>query len=459
MNDQQGSSLSTRLEELGYRQELKRSLGVWDLLVYGLIFMVPIAPFAVFGIVFNASHGMVPLIYLVGLVAMLFTAVSYMSMSAAFPVAGSVYSYANRSMGETVGFFAGWGILLDYLLIPALTYVGCAIATNAAFPWIPKPLCVVSLVAFSTFINYLGIEATAKANIIMLVVQMIILALFTVAAVKALGRGVDGAHLALAPLYNPSQISPSLIFGALSLAVLSFLGFDAISTLAEETRGGPSAIGRATIFSLCICAVLFVGQTYLASLFVLDRISFPEGAETEAAFYTIAAKIGGASLKFLVTLPGALLSGLAGALAAQAATARLLYGMARDGQLPAFLADVDQKHKVPARAVFLVAGISLVLGILLVNQLELLTAMVSFGALLGFLILHLSVIMHFIIRQKSRRWIRHLVVPLIGFVIVAYVLLNAGKTAKLAGLGWLGVGAVALLTVHARGGRRLKNDS
>ena len=93
-----GEGTSEGLAEFGYQQELKRSLRLRDLLVYGLIFMVPIAPFAIFGVVFNASKGMVPLTYAIGLVAMLFTALSYREMSRAFPVAGSVYAYAGRGI-------------------------------------------------------------------------------------------------------------------------------------------------------------------------------------------------------------------------------------------------------------------------------------------------------------------------------------------------------------------------
>jgi hypothetical protein len=152
------------VEAFGYRQELNRSLGLFDLLVYGLLFIVPIAPMAVFGFVFNAGHGMVPLVYLIGAVAMVFTALSYMSMAHAFPIAGSLYSYASRSLGATVGFFAGWAILLDYLLLPTLNYVAVAIALHSAFPQVSKPVCVSVLLAFATAINYFGIETTARVN-------------------------------------------------------------------------------------------------------------------------------------------------------------------------------------------------------------------------------------------------------------------------------------------------------
>ncbi|HWY15007.1 MAG TPA: APC family permease [Rhizomicrobium sp.] len=440
---------SASLETFGYKQELKRSLSLSDLLVYGLVFIVPGAPIAVFGIVFNASHGMVPLVYLVGLVAMLFTALSYMAMSRAFPVAGSVYSYAARSLGPTAGFIAGWAMLLDYLLLPALSYVVCAIAFYAMLPQVPKPVWVVLLLSFSTVVNYFGIEITARTNFVMLALQLLILAVILIAGIGALAHHASGAHFSVTPFYNPVELTPGLVFGALSLAVLSFLGFDAISTLSEESRGGPATIARATILSLCISALLFVAQTYIASLFVLGRTSFAPGDATNAAFYNIAVTIGGGWLKFLVAGPMILFGGIAGALTAQAATARLLFGMARDGRLPKVLARIDPARKVPERAIFLVAAITLVLGLFMVEKLELLTSMVSFGALVGFLLLHASVIAHFAWHQRSRDWLRHLLAPGIGILITGYVLWNAETNAKIAGGLWLLAGSLALVIRRA----------
>jgi len=441
----------TGLEAFGYKQELKRSLSLADLLVYGLVFIVPAAPVAVFGIVYNASAGMVPLIYLIGLVAMAFTALSYMAMSRAFPIAGSVYTYAARSLGPLAGFVSGWAILLDYLLIPTLTYVACAIALHTTLPAVPKPVWVVSLLTIATLVNYFGIETTARMNIVMLALQLVILAAFMVVGVYALVHHVAGAHLSLAPFYNPARLTPHLIFGALSLAVLSFLGFDAISTLAEETRGGPGAVSRATMASLCLSAALFVAQTYLASLFVLGHTSFAPGDRTNAAFYDIAQMIGGYPLKFALAVLGVVFAGVAGALTAQAATARLLYGMARDGKLPRALAHVHAARKVPDRAILLIAAVTLVLGIWLVDRLELLTAMVSFGALIGFFMLHVSVMAHFLWREKSRNWGRHLIAPALGLVVIGYVLVNAHTDAKIAGTLWIAAGLVWFFVLRISG--------
>lgn len=435
---------------LGYRQELKRSLGVLDLLAYGLVFIVPIGPAAMFGIVFNASHGMVPLLYLIGFVAMLFTALSYMAMAHAFPFAGSVYSYASRSVGQIGGFFSGWAMLLDYFLLPTLAYVGCAIAVHSALPMVPKPACVVAVFLIATLINVRGIETTARASFLLLAFQLLIVVLFAVAALRALDQQVDGASFSLTPFYNPAELTPSLVFGALSLAMYSFLGFDAISTLSEESRSGASAIARATMLCLCVTVALFVVQTWLAALFLPGRTSLPPGDATYAALYDIAGRVGGYWLKFLLTVPGIVLAGIAGAVTAQTATARLLFGMARDGELPRALAHVDPNRKVPLRATLLVAVISLALALALLEHVEFLVSIVCFGALLGFLSLHVSVIVHFMVRSRSRDWFRHLVLPAIGFVIVGYVLLHLSNSAKVTGGAWMLAGLVILLALRQR---------
>ena len=447
---QLGGKIPT-LEAFGYRQELKRSLSLFDLTVYGLVFINPIAPVAVFGFVFNASHGMVPLVYIVGLVAMLFTAWSYMSMSQAFPVAGSVYTYAAHSLGAPAGFFAGWAILLDYLLMPALFYVAGAIALHSALPAIPQWIWVAAQILFATMVNYFGIETTARANAVLFVIAMAILITFIGIAIFAVANHTGGAQFSGQPFFNGADFTPGLIFNALSLAVLSFLGFDAISTLSEESRSGSRAVARATMLSLCIAAGLFVLQTWLTSLFVTGQSSFAPGARANEAFYDVAAVIGGYWLKFLIAVPATLFCNIGGALSAQAATARLIYGMARDGRLPRVLAHVGRKRQVPERAILLVATVTLMIGLGSGGNLELLTSMVSIGALLGFLALHASVIGHFAWRRKSHDWLRHWIAPAIGFVIIAYVLWNAEANAKIAGAIWLLAGGVVLLSLRVSG--------
>jgi len=447
-----GEQSSVSVEQFGYRQELKRSLSLLDLIVYGLLVIGPTAPMATFGIVYNQSRGMVPLVYIAGLIAMVFTALSYLMMSRAFPLAGSVYAYAGRSIGESAGFLAGWAVLLEYVVGPVFIYVAISIAIQAVLPGAPREASIALCVAFSTIVNLMGIEATARLNRVLLCAQLAILALFLALASGALVHGVAGAHLSVAPLFQPTEVSASLILGASSIAVLSFLGFDAVSTLAEESRGGPTAVGQATMLSLVVAAALFVAQTYLASLFVLGQTSFPPGQATDGAFYAIAGLVGGVWLMSILPFKF-LCAGLPAALAAQVATARLLFSMARDGNLLRMLSRIHPIRKVPDRAILLVAALHLGLGIAVANHFELLASLVSFGALVGFLMLHLSVVVHFIWRRKSRQWLRHLLAPVIGFVITAFVLLNMGPQAQAAGVVWLLIGMVALAALRWRNRR------
>ena len=267
---------SPSLQEFGYKQELKRALTLRDLIVFGMIFMVPISPFGVFGFVWDDAKGMVPLAYLLGLVGMFFTAMSYASMAHAFPMAGSVYSYVGRGLHEVAGFFAGWLILLDYILIPALLYIFSAVALRPLLPGVPGWAWIIGFVGFNAGVNLIGIRLTVRVNLYLLVFELATLALFVVMGLAALYGGHGAGGLTLKPVYDPAAFSMATIAGATSIAVLSFLGFDGISTLAEESRGGAGAIGGATLLALLLVGLLFILQTWVATDLACDQsLLFP----------------------------------------------------------------------------------------------------------------------------------------------------------------------------------------
>jgi amino acid transporter len=442
------------VEAFGYHQELKRSLSFTDLLVYGLIFMVPIAPFGIFGSVFQASGGMIALAYVIGMLAMAFTAASYSQMSRAFPMAGSVYTYAGRGVAQPVGFLAGWMILLDYVLVPGLLYLIASVAMNSIVTSIPIWAWLVGFVILNTVVNYFGIEFTARVNKIMLIAELIVLAIFLVIGVVALvggkGRGFD-----FSPIYNTDTFSLKLVFGAVSIAVLSFLGFDGISTLAEENRESARSIGKSMIAALALAGVLFIVQTWVAALLVPNPGKLiAEGDAAGTSFYDAAQVAGGHWLYVLTAVATAISWGFANSLVAQAATSRLLYAMARDRQLPGFLATIHPTRRVPVNATLVVAVISLALGLYMNSRsdgISLLSTLVNFGALTAFLLLHVSVVSHFVVRHKSRDYWRHLAVPVIGFAILLFVIINAQVAAQMLGFVWLAVGAAILIFLLATG--------
>ncbi|OPX09013.1 APC family permease [Mycobacterium sp. AT1] len=429
------------LESFGYTQELNRSVSTVDLLVYGLVFMVPIAPWAIFGTVYNSASGMVPLVYLIGLIAMIFTALAYSQMAKSFPLAGSVFSYVGRGIHPSVGFFAGWAILLDYLLVPTLLYVFAAESMVGLFPGSPRWVWAIVFVIVNTIINLAGISLLKIANRIFLAIELVFVVVFVVIAVRAInGQSLPNVGWSTLPIWDSSTVTAPLIATALSIAVLSFLGFDGISTLAEESTGRKNPAGRAMIIALFVVAFLFITQTWLASLLAGGRESFSDD-EAGNAFFTLvqaASNTGWMNAFFAVNVMAV---GFANAMAAQAATSRLLYSMSRDGQLPSFLSKISSR-KVPIAAILVVSALSLVLVLFFVGQIGLISSLVNFGALFGFCLLHVSVVWYYLGRQKSKNYLLHLVVPTLGFLIIGYVLINADSLAKIGGLVWLGVGAI-----------------
>ena len=426
------------LENFGYHEQLRRALSTRDLIVYGMIFMVPIAPYAIYGFVWDVSKGMVPLAYLLGLVGMLFTAMSYAAMSRAFPVAGSVYTYAQRALNEVAGFFAGWLILLDYILIPALLYLVSAVALQPLITGVPEWAWLVGFIIFNAVVNLIGIQFTARVNWYMLIMELLTLALFVGVGLHALHAGQGAGRLTLTPIYNPQVFSLATVAGATSIAVLSFLGFDGISTLAEESRGGQNSVGRATLWSLLLVGVLFMLQTWIAT----DLAQGMHFSSAATAFYEICERAGGPGLRLVAVIATVISAGIANAMAAQAAVSRILFAMARDGKLPAALARVHPRYRTPYVSTLVVAGISLLVGVFFSHRLEVLADVVNFGALSSFLLLHLSVVRHYLVRERSGRWVQHLLCPLAGFLVIAYVLLEMDRSAKILGGCWLLIGIV-----------------
>jgi amino acid transporter len=430
---------------------LRRTLTTKDLLIYGMVFMVPIAPYQVYGFVWEASHGMVPLAYLIGLAGMIFTALSYAAMSGAFPVAGSVYAYAQRGLHEIAGFFSGWLILLDYILVPALLYLFSTAALRPLVPGVPAWLWLVLFISFNATVNLVGIELTARVNRYMLLIELATLALFLGFGLRALYGGAGAGQLTWAPLYNSGAFSWTTVAGATSVAVLSFLGFDGISTLSEENGGRPDAIARATVLSLLLVGALFMLQTWVAT----DLAQGMKFSSTDTAFYDIAQRAGGVWLKIITIVAIVLATAIANAMAAQAAVARVLFAMARDGKLPAVLAKVHPRFKTPYVSTIGVAVVSLLVGLLFAARIDELTVIVNFGALSSFVLLHLSVINHYWVRQRTGRWLRHLLCPLLGLSIILFVLYEMDRSAKILGGCWIAIGVLYYSILALRGRRRM----
>ncbi|MFD0146125.1 MULTISPECIES: APC family permease [unclassified Streptomyces] len=426
---------------------LRRSLGFRDLVVYGLLFIAPMAPVGVFGTLDAKSGGAVALVYIVATVAMAFTAFSYAQMVRVAPLAGSVFTYARKGLGEGPGFIAGWMAMLDYLLIPAVAYLFAGIAMEALVPEVDRWVWTAIAVVVTTLLNLWGVRAAARAGFAVLVMEIVVLLVFVVSAVVVLVR--DGARRDWwSPLAGDATFSPAAVVGAVSVAVLSYLGFDAIASFAEEVTGGSEKVARAVLFCLVLAGVLFVGQTYLVAL--LEPVSSAELASDPAkqgsAFYDAVDVSVGTWLHDLVAASKAIGAAFA-ALAGQAAAGRLLFAMGRERRLPRLLARTD--GGVPRVALLVAAAVTMAAAVWAADRddgLDHLVSVVDIGALTAFVLLHASVVGWFAVRRMEGppHWLRHVAMPVVGAAILIAVIVEASATAQVVGAIWLCVGLAVL---------------
>jgi amino acid transporter len=427
--------------------KLKRSLGYWDLVLYGLAYIAPFAPFSTLGFVWSESNGLIVLAYLLGAVCMYFTAQSYATMTETLPTAGSVYGFARRSLGAFPGFIAGWMILLDYLLIPAFVYVLIAVALESLLPGIDRGIWIVSMVAMTTAVNWFGITVTSRANFIAVALQVIIIIGFLILGVIALYAGKGNGGLTFKPVFDAAHFDAGKIFSATSICIMSFLGFDAVSTLAEEVEGGDRRIvGKAIIAVLVLSAVFFVAVTWVLGN-LLPGIAIKDPA---AAVYELAAWATGPWTAVVLAWAYAGIVGLSNALPMQVGVARVVFAMGRDRQLPRVLSRVHPRYHTPYVGMLVTAALSLAVALFMKNRLDDLASIVNFGALSGFLFLHVSVLGFFGRNGVKAQWIRHRLVPICGIVVVLAVFSGMSALAVKVGSAWLGAGLVYGLVLKAK---------
>jgi amino acid transporter len=402
-----------------------------------LAYIAPFAPLGTLGFVWTESNGLIVLAYLLGGVCMYFTAQSYATMTEAMPTAGSVYGFARHSLGTFPGFIAGWMILLDYLLIPAFVYVLIAVALETLLPGVDRGVWIILLVAATTGVNWFGITVTSRANFISVALQVLILLGFVVLCLIALYSGKGNGALTLKPVFNAGAFDAGKVFSATSICIMSFLGFDAVSTLAEEVEGGDRrVVGRAIIAVLVFSAVFFVALTWVLGN-LLPGIAIKDQS---AAIYELAAWATGPWTAGVLAWAYATIVGLSNALPMQVGVARVVFAMGRDRQLPGVLARIHPRYHTPYVGMLLTAAISLAVALFMKNKLDDLASIVNFGALSGFLFLHVSVLTRFGLRLRSRAWAAHWVVPVCGIIVVMAVFSGMSALAVRVGSLWLVAG-------------------
>ncbi|QVW22321.1 APC family permease [Pseudomonas hormoni] len=418
---------------------LQRTLSLGSVVLFGIAYMTPIIVLGTFGILAQSTAGMVPAAYLAALVAMFFTAMSYGRMASAFPVAGSAYSYVRKAISPKLGFIAGWAVLLDYLFLPMAIWLIGAAYLNSAFPAVPQWIWVLAFIGITSAINIVGLKLANGINALLMLVQFLVLIAFVALCVHYVGGDASTPLWSVKPFFNGDMQMPLIMSGA-AIACYSFLGFDAVSTLTEETRDPRRTIPRAIMLITLIGGLIFVGVSYFVQIahpsFQFDSV--------DSAAYEIARNIGG-DLFVSIFLIGLIVGQFASGLSAQASGSRLLYAMGRDGVLPkSFFGTLHERFGTPINSILLCAVVAL---LALKLDVTTSTSFINFGAFLAFSLVNLSVIFHYWIggeKKGLRELVLFLIFPFIGLVADLWLMVSLDHLAIYLGLSWLAIGVVYL---------------
>ncbi|WP_353301407.1 APC family permease [Kocuria rosea] len=420
-------------------------LSLASIVLFGLAYMSPAIVMLTFGVIGTASAGAAPAAYLLATLAMSLTALSYGKMARLFPVSGSAYTYARKVIGSRVGFLVGWAILLDYFFLPMVAWLISALYLNAQFPLIPVWGWLLIQIVFTTTINVLGVVLADRVNKVLMSLTVIGIVTFVFMCLQHLGT--DAPESLTAPFWN-STTSVAAISAGAAIAAYSFLGFDAISTLSEETINPRRNIPRGILLAVLVGGLIFTAVSYVMQL-VNPTTNFEDPS---VAAYAMSAVVGGETFADIINL-FIMVGGFASCLAIQASTSRLMYVMGRDGVLPRrFFGRLHPKLKTPALNILLVG----VVGMFAVNlSLETAASFINFGAFLTFAVVNICVVVYFV-RQRRRHQklaiLGFLLLPVLGALVDLYLLTQLGPTAIYLGLGWMALGIV-YLAVLTRGFR------
>jgi putrescine importer len=415
---------------------LKRVLGLSSLVLYGIILIQPTAPMPLFGAAVNLAHGHVVTTILIGMVGMLFTAISYGRMANAYPSAGSAYTYVSREIHPALGYFVGWGMIFDYVMNPIICVIWVSKAAMNLIPEIPFAIYAVAFTLLFTGMNLRGIESSSRTNSFIAAGLGVVIILFLGAAARYLFlHPPAGVADWTRPFYDPQTFSFSAVSAGASLAVLTYIGFDGISTLSEEVHNPRRNILLATVMVCIITGLLASLQVYAAQL-VWPGTTFPD---QDTAFCYVAGKAGGQWLFHAVNL-ALLVATIGSGSGAHLGAGRLLYGMGRDNAIPKkFFGAVNPRTRVPSNNIILVGAITLAGAFLLTYPMG--AQLLNFGALIAFMGVNASSFVRYFLRNEHKTfW--HLIVPVLGFSICLYLWFSLGFKAKIVGLSWLIAGVL-----------------
>src|SRR4051794_336156 len=417
------------------RPGLRRTLTLWDLILFGVIVIQPTAPMSVFGVLSNRGHGHVVTTILIAMVAMLFTAISYGRMARAYPSAGSAFTYVGQEINPAIGYVTGWSMAMDYMLNPMICFIWCSKAAMNFAPGVPYGVWAVFFFVVFTGLNLRGIRTSARLNAGLAAGMAIVIAIFFIAAARyVFGHPHDGLSFFTRPFYDPATFNIKAVLGGTSIAVLTYIGFDGISTLSEEAENPRRNILLATVLTCVVIGLLSAVEVYAAQLLWPASQPFPD---VDTAFVHIAGRAAGPWF-FIVMNITLLVANFGSGMGAQLGAARLLYGMGRSNALPRkFFGAVDAKRQVPRNNVIFVGLVALAGAFLISYGLG--AEMLNFGALIAFMGVNVAAFMRYYVRARDKKLV-NLLPPVIGFVVCLILWLNLSRPAMIAGSIWMALG-------------------
>jgi len=426
--------------------KLRRVLGLWDLIIIGIVIIQPIAPMGIYGVISNNAGGHVVTTILIAMVAMLFTAISYGKMARAYPSAGSAYTYVGQEIHPALGYITGWAMVMDYILNPLICTVICSKLTQNILLGVPYWALAIGFAVCFTALNLRGIKTSAHINDVLAAGMTIVVVIFFAFVIRFVwGMHEYGAAFFTQPFYNPQTFSFSGVFRGTSIAVLTYIGFDAISTFSEEVENPRRNIMFATVLVCLITGVLSSLEVYAAQL-VWGSKPFPSDM-VESAFPLVAQRVGGFFLFHLLNFT-ILIANVGSGMGSQLGAARLLYGMGRSNGIPKkFFGAIEPKNRIPRNNVIFVGAIALV-GAFLIDY-ERGAELLNFGALIAFMGVNAAAFVRYFLRADQKHW-TNLVSPLLGFLICLFIWRNLNHNAMLAGTIWMAVG-IAYGAVKTKG--------
>jgi len=421
---------------------LRRTLTLWDLILYGVIVIQPVAPMSIFGVLSNRGHGHVVTTILIAMVGMLFTAISYGRMARAYPSAGSAFTYVGQEINPALGYVTGWSMVMDYMLNPMICIIWISQQAHVFAPGVPYAAWAVFFAILITWLNVHGVKTSARVNSALATGMGIVIAIFFVAAARyVFGVPHDGTAFFTRPFYDPASWNTKAVFGATSVAVLTYIGFDGISTLSEEADNPRRNILLATVLTCLVIGILSALQVYAAQLIWPSSEAFPN---LDTAFTFVAGRAWAPLFAIVgVTL---VVANFGSGLGAQLGAARLLYGMGRSSALPkSFFGAVEPKRHIPRNNVLFVGVLALVGAFLLpaiagaATGYELGANLLNFGAFIAFMGVNAAAFVRYYLREKDRK-LGNLLPPLLGFLICFFLWLSLSTKAQIFGMVWMAVG-------------------